>query len=53
MKTLTLQDQIRDLHQPSLHRVEVPGIITDAPACTECGKAHPCPTYLLAQGDQE
>lgn len=52
MRTLTsLADQVMRLHQPSLDRVQVPGILLDKPACQECGRAHPCPTYELAQGE--
>lgn len=41
------------LHQPGLNRVEIPSIIGDAPACTECGKAWPCPTVDILQSYNE
>ena len=47
-----LAARVRALHQPSLHRVQVPGIIMDAPACTECSKAWPCPTYQLTERNE-
>lgn len=47
-----LVNAILRMHKPSLHRVPIPGIIQDAPACTECRKAHPCPTYKLAMKEK-
>ena len=44
-----LAARVRALHQPSLHRVPVPGIIPDAPACQECFRAWPCETYKLTE----
>lgn len=41
------------LHQPSPHRVEIPGIFGDAAACSECGKAWPCPTIDIVQSYNE
>ena len=45
--------QIIALHRPGLNRVEIPSIIGDAPACTECGKAWPCPTIDIVQSYNE
>lgn len=42
-----MNDLIKDLivmHRPGANRVPIPGILQDAPACIECGKASPCPT---------
>ena len=44
-----LVSRVRALHQPSLHRVPVPSIIGDRPACQECFKAWPCETYQLTE----
>src|SRR5699024_12764545 len=48
-----LAARVRALHQPSLHRVPVPSIIGDQPACQECGKAWPCPTYQLTESKSD
>lgn len=45
--------QIIALHRPGLNRVEIPAIIGDAPACTECRKAWPCPTIDVMQSIDE
>lgn len=39
-----LIESLERMHRPGTHRIEVPGIVHDAPACTECRKAWPCPT---------
>lgn len=41
---IDLINSLKKMHRPSTHRIPVPGIVMDAPACTECGKAWPCPT---------
>lgn len=45
--------QLLRLHQPTAHRVEIPGIFQDAPACSECSKAWPCPTVDVLQSSSE
>jgi len=45
-----LASRVQALHQPGLHRVPVPSIIGDQPACQECFKAWPCETYNLTKG---
>lgn len=45
--------QIITLHQPGLNRIEIPSIIGDAAACSECGKAWPCPTIDIVQSSTE
>lgn len=45
--------QIIALHRPGLNRIEIPAIIGDAPACTECRKAWPCPTINVMQSVDE